>query len=73
MKESTKQSPIIEAIVDWWDYLDTGERVAIVWLSLVALAVIALGITFPIFGIVILLLAGLVGTIVAIVHLVMNS
>lgn len=73
MKESTKRSPIIEEIIDWWEYLDTGERVAVVWLSLVALVLVVLGIIFPVFGLVALFVAGLIGTIVAIVHLINSS
>jgi hypothetical protein len=69
MKDSTNKNPIIEDIEDWWEFLDTSEKVSVIWLAVVALIVLVLGIMFPIFGIIALGSASIVGTFAALFNI----
>lgn len=60
----------MDEITEWWEYLETSEKVAAVWLAIVAVAVITLGFLFPIFGLIALGLGTINGTIWAIIKLV---
>lgn len=60
---------MIDEIAEWWAYLDLSEKFAVVWLCLFAVALIALGITFPIVGLCLFIVGSLIATIVALVHL----
>lgn len=71
MKESTNnRNTIIEDITEWWEFLDTSEKVAVVWLTIVGAILITLGAIFPIFGIILFGLCVFIGTIVSILHLI---
>lgn len=70
MKENNDDKPtMIDEIAEWWDYLDLSEKVSVVWLCFFAVAMVTLGILFPIFGIILFIVASVIGTVVALVHL----
>jgi len=72
MKGNDKRTAM-DKFAEWWGFLDTGEKVAYIWLAIVAVIVVTLGILFPIFGIVILVLGVGIGTIAAVVHIIESS
>jgi len=70
MKESKNNQPtMIDEIAEWWEFLDLGEKFAVIWLVLFAAALITLGILFPVVGLVLLIIGSMIGTVVALVHL----
>lgn len=50
MKESDKKEPT--ALMKWWDSLETGMKFSVCWLFMVFVALVVIGIIFPIAGIV---------------------
>lgn len=68
MPENTEPT-MIDEITEWWEFLDLSEKFSVIWLGLFAVALVTLGILFPIVGIVLLIIGSIIGTVVALVHL----
>jgi uncharacterized membrane protein len=69
MKDETNKTTVMDEIAEWWEYLDLSEKVAVLWLAAFAVALVTLGIMFPIFGIILFGVVSIIGAIVSLLHL----
>lgn len=69
LKPENTTPNMIDEITEWWEFLDLSEKFAVIWLVLFGAALITLGITFPIVGLVLFIVGSVIATVVALVHL----
>ena len=69
MKDATDKPTVMDKIAQEWAGLDLGVQIALSWLSVVLLGVIVLGVIFPLFGLIMLGIVVVVGTIAAVGYL----
>jgi uncharacterized membrane protein YqaE (UPF0057 family) len=62
----------IKDLLDWWLELGTGMKIATVWLSIVALALLILAIIFPPVGLLMLIGGGFAATLICIFYVMYN-
>lgn len=65
MKENNKPT-MMDKFAEFWDDLETGMKIALGWLFLIFVGIVTLGIIFPIFGLIMVGIVIVLGTLAAI-------